>query len=233
MHGARGQHKQAGQAHGAGALLYALQDLFTVTLTLALRRHGQRRHLGRLGLGVGVERGAGKDHAVVLDDGVVVGIALDLGAVALDQGAVVFKRLDQLQDGAHVVAGGLAQLFQLFVDHHGANAIVLVNLQEQRAVQRKRQDVAALDAGFAGGHAVLQVKTGVGGPLRGWQVFEQGLRCSQRQLGVDRVVFASRLVGVNADARHFGQKDQFVGLQLNGHAGGNFFHRQVESLARG
>jgi hypothetical protein len=30
-------------------------------------------------------------------------VALDLGAVALDQRAVAFERLDQLQDAAHVV----------------------------------------------------------------------------------------------------------------------------------
>ena len=99
----------------------------------------------------------------MLDDGVVVGIALDLGAVALDQGAVFLKGLDQLQDAAHIVGGGFAQALELFVDDHGANAIVHIHLQQQGAVGGKGQDMAALHASFAGPHAVLQVKTGVGG----------------------------------------------------------------------
>ena len=111
MHGARGQHKDAFQAHGAGALLHTLQNFLAIALALGLRRHGQRRHLGCFGFGVRVERCAGKDHAIVLDDGVVVHIALDLGAVALDQGAIVFKRLNQLQDATHIVGRGLTQLF--------------------------------------------------------------------------------------------------------------------------
>jgi hypothetical protein len=34
------------QAHGAGALLDALEHFFAVALALALRRHGQGRHFG-------------------------------------------------------------------------------------------------------------------------------------------------------------------------------------------
>ncbi|MNV95183.1 hypothetical protein D3C71_1900480 [compost metagenome] len=35
------------------------------------------------------------------------------------------------------------------------------------------------------------------------------------------------------DAGHLGQEDQLVGLELYGHAGRDFFHVQVEGLARG
>ena len=65
-------------------------------------------------------------------------------------------------DAAHVVNRGLAQLFQLLVDDHGADAVVHIHLQQQRAVECKRNDVAALHAAFAGLHAVLQVKARVG-----------------------------------------------------------------------
>jgi hypothetical protein len=44
------------------------------------------------------------------------------------------------------------RLFQLFVDHHGADAVVHIHLQQQRAVHGKRNDVAAL-------HAALQAFT--------------------------------------------------------------------------
>jgi hypothetical protein len=114
-----------------------------------------------LGFGVGVERCAGKDHAVVVDDGVLAHIAFNLVAVTLDERAVFFKRLNQLQDAAHVFMGCFTQLLQFFVDHHGAYAIVHVHLQQQRAIYREGQDVAALHAGLAGFDAVLQIKRNV------------------------------------------------------------------------
>ena len=104
----------------------------------------------------------------MLDDGVGGNVAFDLCAVALDQRAVFLKRLDELKDAAHVVNRGLAQLFQLFVNDHGADAIVHIHLQQQRSIYRKRQDVAALHACLAGLHAVLQIKARVGGLLCGW-----------------------------------------------------------------
>jgi hypothetical protein len=167
----------------------------------------------------------------VFDDAVAVGIALDLGAAALDEGAVVFKGLDQLQDAAHVVARGFAELFELFIDHHGADAVVHIDFQQQRAVYRKGQDVAALHTGLAGLDAMLQVKRGVGGALAIGQGGQQFFGGGQRQLGVDGVVFAFGLVVVDAYARDLAQEDQLVGLHGDGHRGGDFFHRQVEGFA--
>jgi len=40
-------------------------------------------------------------------------------------------------------------------------------------------------------------------------------------------------VGLDADARNFGQEQQLVGLQFDGHAGGHLFHGEVESFTRG
>ncbi|MCY1533662.1 hypothetical protein D9M68_690020 [compost metagenome] len=158
-------------------------------------------------------------------------VALDLGAVALDQRAVALEGLDELQDAADVVHRGFAQALELFVDDHGADAVVHVDLEQQRTVERKRQDVVALHAALAGLHAVLQVEGGVGRLLRGRQRGQQLLGGGQRQFGVDRVVFALGQFAVHADARHFGQEDQLVGLDRDGHAGRHFFHRQVERLA--
>ena len=59
-------------------------------------------------------------------------------------------------------ARGLAQALELLVDHHRADAVVREHLHQQRAVDRERQDVRALDAAAAGLHAVLQVEGGVG-----------------------------------------------------------------------
>ena len=232
MHGACGQHEDAAQAHGARALLNALEDALAIALPLALRRDGQCCHFGRFGLRVGVERGAAKDHAVVLDHGVLAGIALDLGAVALDQRTILFERLDQLQDATDVIDGGLAQALEFFVDHHGADAIVHIHLEQQGAVGGKGQDMGALDASFAGAHAVLKIKGGIGGLLGLGQLGQQPLGQLQRHLGVDRVVFALGLARLDADARHFGQENQLVGLQLDGHARGHLFHGQIEGFAR-
>ena len=85
---------------------------------------------------------------------------------------------------------------ELLVDHHGADAVVHVDLQQQRAVDREGDDVAALHARLAGLDAVLQVEGGVGraaaatGRLAS-SFFGRG----QRQLGVDGVVFASGCAG--------------------------------------
>jgi len=233
VHGAGGQHEHAGAAQGAGALLDALEQFLAVARALALGRDGDGGHFCGLGFQIGVQGGAAEDHAIVLDHGVAGNVALDLGAVALDQGAVFLERLDQLDDAAHIVDGGFAQLFELFVDHHGADAVVHIDFQQQRAVHRKRQDVAAFHAMFAGAHAVLQVKAGVGGHLRRGQLGQQLAGGGQRQLGVDGVVFAVGLGRVHADAGHLAQEDQLVGLHLAGHAGGDFFHAQVEGLAGG
>jgi len=105
----------------------------------------------------------------VLDDCVLVHITFNLGAIALDQGAVFLERFNQLQDATHVFVRGFAQLFEFFVHHHGANAVVHVHLQQQRAIHRKRQDVAALHARLASFYTVLQIKRNVRWVGRGWQ----------------------------------------------------------------
>ena len=173
MHGAGGEHKNAFEAGGPCPLLNAAHQLFTVARALALRRHGDGGHFTGLGFGVGVERGTAKDHAIVLDDGVGGDVSLDLGAAALDQGAVFFKRLNQLQNATHIVGLGFTQLFQAFVDDHGADTVVHVDFEQQRAVCGKRQNVAALYAVFAGLNAVLQVKAHIGGEGGGWQLAQQ------------------------------------------------------------
>ena len=214
MHGAGGQHKNAVQALRLGARLDALEQALAVALALAVWRHGERGHLAGALFSVGVERRAAKDHAVVFDDGVVARVALDLGAVAFDQGAVFLKRLNQRQDAAHIVHGGLAHALELFVHHHGANAVVGVDLQQQTAVHRKRQDVAALHAAFASPDAVLQVKRGVGGLGGRRQVGQQALGICQRQFGID---ITARVLWVDPHTRDFAQENQFVGLQRNRH----------------
>ena len=166
----------------------------------------------------------------MFDDGVVGRVALDFGAVALDQRAVALEGLDQRHDAAHVVDGGLAQAFQLFVHHHGADAIVGVDLQQRRAVHREGQDVAALHATLAGLDAVLEIEGRVGGLRRWRQCGDQFLGVGQGQLGVDG---AFRVAWVNANAGHFRQEHQLVGLQRNGHGRGHVFHGEVEGLARG
>ena len=176
---------------------------------------------------------AAEDHAVVLDHRVAGDVALDLGAVALDQRAVALEGFDQLDDAAHVVNRGLAQLLEFFIDDHGAYAVVHIDFQQQCAVGGKRQDMAAFHAMLAGAHAVLQVKAHIGRLLRRGELGQQAARGVQRQLGVDGVVFVGCARGVHANAGHLGQEQQLVGLQFNGHAGRHFFHAEIEGFARG
>ena len=106
----------------------------------------------------------------MFDDGVVAHVAFDLGAAAFDQRAVLLEGFDQLQDAANIVHRCFAQFFQLFVHDHGADPVVHINLQQNRAVYRKRDDMAALYAVLASLDAVLQVKRSVSGLVGGRQL---------------------------------------------------------------
>ena len=169
-------------------MLDAFEHALAIALPLHVGADGQRRHLGSSGFGVGVERRAGENHAVVLDHRVVADVALNLGAAAFDQRAVFLKRRNQLQYAAHVVFTRLAQLFEFFVYDHGADTVVHVHLQQDRAVHRKRNDVAALHAFLAGLHAVLQIKAHVGRQLGRRNLGQQLFGDGQGQFGVNQVV---------------------------------------------
>ena len=91
--------------------------------------------------------------------------------------------------------------------------------------------MTAFNAFFASLHAVLQIEGDVCRYKRWGQFFQQTFCSSQRQLGVNGIVFRFRLFRVDAQTRNFGQENKFVSLQFNGHAGGHFFHRQIKSFA--
>ena len=169
----------------------------------------------------------------MLQDGVVADVAFNFGAAALDQGAVALKRLDQLQDAADIIRRGFAQAFQLFVDDHGAYAVMHIDLQQQRAVEGKRHDVAAFNARLAGLDAILQVKTGIAGLLRPRQAGEQFFCLCQRQFRIDRIVITLRFARAHPNARYFRHKNQLVSLQRDRHTGRDFFHAQVEGFPGG
>ena len=85
--------------------------------------------------------------------------------------------------------------------------------------------MAALNPAFAGRHAVLQIKGHIGWFAGRRDFKQQGFGSGQREFGIDGVVLARGLVRTLQDARHFGQKDQLIGLQGRGHRGRDFFHR--------
>ena len=64
----------------------------------------------------------------MFDDGVLANVAFHFCALSAHQGAVVLKRLDELQHTAEVVRGGFAQTFKPLVHHHGTNAIMHIDL---------------------------------------------------------------------------------------------------------
>ena len=65
----------------------------------------------------------------MLDDGVLPDIAFDFVAVTFDQSSIILERFDQLQDATYIFMGCFAQAFELFIYHHGADAVMGVNLQ--------------------------------------------------------------------------------------------------------
>ena len=169
----------------------------------------------------------------MLDHSVEVCVALDFVALALDERAVFFKRLDELQNGAHVFDAGFAHAFELLVYHHGANAVVHVDFEQDGAVNRVRNDVAAFHAVAAGRDAVPEVKGRVGGLFGKRQLLQDALGIGQRQLGVNGVVVAKRLGWPFGHAGYFGHENQLVGVHLAGNGCGYVFHAEVECLARG
>ena len=109
-------------------------------------RDGERGHLTRAIFGVGVQSGATKNNAIVFDDGVFGNVTFHFCAFTAHQGAVVLEGLYQLQHTTQIIRGGFAQAFKPFVHHHGANAVMHIDLEQQHTIHRKRQDVAALHA---------------------------------------------------------------------------------------
>ena len=179
MHGARGQHENALQPHGAGALLDAAQQLVTVALALDLGADRDRRHLPCLFFGIGIKRRTTENYAVVFDHGVKVRIALNFMPLPFDQRTVFFKRLNQLQDGANVLNGGLTQAFEFLVHHHGANAVVHVDFEQEGPIHCVRNDMATLHAISAGRDAMPQIKRQIGGFFGKWQLPQDALGVGQ------------------------------------------------------
>ena len=226
--GARGEHEQLAQALADGALLEEGHQLAAAVALAVVRVDGDAGDLaGRLLAlehGQRVERRAADDHAVALDHRELRDLVLELLARAAHQDAFLLQRLDQLDDAAHVLDLGGADLFVGVVGDQRARAVAGEQLLQQGAVARVGDDVHALDAvaaGLAGGVHVTQ------------------------QLGVDQLV-AQVLVDVVGDhlaqqavvlavedALLLAQADQLVGLQRGGHRYGHVLGEQVEDFARG
>ncbi len=195
-------------------------------------RHRQRGHLAGARLGVGVERGAAEDHAVVLDHGVVADVALDLGALAL---APACRRARTARSAAgcrrrrrRVASRRLSSFSSTTIVP--MPSCVKTSMQ-QRAVDREGQDVRALDAavGRPSRNAAGRRPVSVGWVGAGSAASRRSASASASSVSIGAV----GIVAVLADARHLGQEQQLVGLQRDRRAGGHVFHRQVEGLAGG
>ena len=188
MHGACGQDKEALKAQCFGALLNAFEDFLAIPLVLRLGCDGEGGQFGGFLLIEHIHGGTRKNHPIVLNDRVLADVALNFSPRAFDQGAVLFKRLDQLQNTTHILVGRLSQALQLFVHNHRANAIMHIDFKQQGAVHSEGQNMASLNTRFAGLHAVLQVKSQVLRSVGRGQLGQQFFCAVQGQLGVNRVV---------------------------------------------
>ena len=110
-------------------------------------------------------------------------------------------------------AVGLAQALELLVDHHRADAVVREHLQQQRAVDRERQDVASARRRLAGlaRSAAGRTRCRSAAAAAAARPAAARRRPAAARCRSGRLV--SGPVGVIADAGHLGHEDQLVGLQ--------------------
>lgn len=107
-----------------GRALDAADQPLAVTVILIVGVHAHGRHLRHAGVGKRVQRRAAVDDAIVLEHREALDFALDQLARALDQRAVGFQRLEQLQQPADVLDIGLAHRFEIRGRDHRAHAVM-------------------------------------------------------------------------------------------------------------
>src|SRR5665213_4581646 len=90
-------------------------------------------------------------HAEVLD------FAFDTTSAPSDKGAIGLQRFDQLQDAPHVVDRCLAQFFEIVRGNHGPHTVVREYFEHRAAVDCKRYQMRARDAGTDGTKREAQI----------------------------------------------------------------------------
>ena len=222
MRGAGGEYVEGLQPERAGTLLDALQQFVATATVAVLRVDRQAGQFAGIRVGDRVQRGAGDDQAIALDDAELADLALQHFARTAHQDALVLQRSDQLDQAADVLDGRLAQRLELLLVDQGAAAVTGKQLGEQRAVFHVADDMAALDPTAAGlGGGVEQL--GLVAATQARQVRRHLLRAQ----------LAHQLAGLVEQAALGGKQQQRVGLQVDGGAGGDVLAGQVEDFPGG
>ncbi|CAM5620330.1 hypothetical protein SSTU70S_01056 [Stutzerimonas stutzeri] len=218
--GARGEHDELLQPQLARTLLDAFEQLVAAPAVAVFRVDSQTGQLAGIRIGDRIERRAGDDQPVALDDAELLDLALQHLARAPHQNALLLQRCDQVDQPADVLDGGLAQLLELLLGHQGAGAIAGEQLVEQRAVVGIADHVTAPHAAAAGLRGGIQQL----GLVLAAEAFDVGRNLLRAQLAHQPAALVQQ-PGFGAI------KHQLVGLQIDGGAGGDVLTREVENLA--
>ena len=139
-----------------GALLDGLQQAVAAPLGAIIRVYRQAGEF-RDAAGIGVECGAGHDHAVALYHQKMVDLHFQQFARAFHQYPFLLQGRNQLQNTADVIdAGGTQALIALSSDQ-STDAVAREQLHQQAAVGSAVDQVGALHAAPAALHGIAQV----------------------------------------------------------------------------
>src|SRR6266581_1214257 len=222
--GSGGQDEQALQLHLARLGLDMAAQLVAVAGAPVLGHDGQTGQLGGpfVAAGKRIQGRAADNDAVMVEQRKTIYLHFQPLAAAAHQGAVGLQRGDQGQDGADVVAAGLAQPRQRRLGHHRADALAGEEFHQHGAVGAPVEEVHPPDAGPAGAQGAGQDARHFGrlvdAPL-------EQLPDLVGRGGVDRLAALVQQTGRRAE------EDQLVGLEGHGHRLGNLLPGQVEDFA--
>src|SRR6185503_2727571 len=131
---AGGEHEQARELEPPCARLDLAHQRLAIPYAPEIRVHRQRRELSDPLVRERIERRAADDVVIVLRDDEPLDLRLQPLARAAAEDTLLLQRLDDRQDAAGIVDGGIADVRERGRRHHGADAVAREELEQQRAV---------------------------------------------------------------------------------------------------
>ncbi len=146
------QHEEALEARRPRATLQIVEEGVASPRVAVARVHRDAGHLGAPRRIEGIERRAGDDHPVALDDGEVGRVVLEPIAGAPHEHALGLERPDEREDAAHVLGAGLTNPLEALSRHERAGSVAGEQLAQERSVEAPAHEVCATHAAAAGAH---------------------------------------------------------------------------------
>src|SRR5690606_34548139 len=219
--GLGGQHKQFANALPTGQLLDHHQNVVTTACPPVGRVHGKAGQLSGALLGIVIEGCTANDGAIPFGNHKAVDFGFQHLPRATHQHALLFQRLDQLQNTADVFNPRRPNLFVMISADQRTRAVPGEQLFQQRAVFGIADDMStahALHAGITGGLEQGRIVTGHG------VVIQPLGRLTGRQLADQRAVFVQQAFIVN-------EHNELFGLQGGSNLAANIFIGKIEGIS--